>query len=277
MAVTAARNMVIGRRHLARDVLLLGLVAALATPDWAVAANCKPQKLASPNGPGSMVGNDCARYEGEFKNGKLHGKGKVTESGGRTTEGRFMDGRLNGLGKIAYGDGRIADGEFVNGMLSGTGRFVWPDGRRFEGTFYNGYVSGPGKYNIADGTVFEGMFSIQSRSSPYLDGFGVRIQPDGSRLVGEFREGKPFGEMLFVRTDGTRERQTYAYRGKRVDAPGTTPAQRDQPQAGSQPAPQQPAEKTQPSQRPGDDKPAAGKTQDDLNRAIRGLRGIFGK
>jgi hypothetical protein len=245
---------------------MLAFVVLFAVPAVVHAQDCKQVKLASPNGRGVMVDSACTKYEGEFRNGKLHGQGKMAESDGRITEGSFMRGQLFGPGKITYETGDVAEGEFFNGYLSGKGRYSWKDGRVFEGTFFDGRVSGMGRYKLADGTVLWGMFD----STPRLDGLGVRTNPDGSRLVGEFRNGEPFGEMLYVKPDGARETRKYAWGGLSLDK-SAKPAPSTQPQGVTGQPPGQPSQQPKGGGSPG------GQTVDEVNKAIRGFRNLFGK
>lgn len=54
------------------------------------------------------------KLEGNFKNGDLHGKGKVFQNGLLTYDGDFKDGERHGHGKM-YKDGKlIFEGKFVN-------------------------------------------------------------------------------------------------------------------------------------------------------------------
>lgn len=39
-------------------------------------------------------------FEGEFKNNKLNGQGKITYNNGTVYEGEFKDNKFNGQGKI---------------------------------------------------------------------------------------------------------------------------------------------------------------------------------
>ena len=54
---------------------------------------------------------------GEFKNGKLNGKGKEYDNNGRLKfEGQFKNGKRHGKGKEFQWDGKmIFEGEFKNG------------------------------------------------------------------------------------------------------------------------------------------------------------------
>ena len=60
--------------------------------------------------------------EGEFKDGELHGQGKITYSNGTTGEGRFEEGKFK-EGTIMYSSGAIYTGEFycfASPLLKGT-------------------------------------------------------------------------------------------------------------------------------------------------------------
>jgi hypothetical protein len=176
-------------------------------------------------------------------------------------EGTFLGGVMFGEGKITYGDGRVLQGKFAWNELLGEGIATWPDGRRYEGNFCRSRSMGRGTYTHADGTVDEGMFEPGAK----LHGFGARRLPDGSVLIGEFRWGKPFGAVLLVKADGSREAVAFNLQG----APGGANAAAGPPAA--VPAAPQSAEK------PRDATQSITQPVEDLNNAIRGLRGIFGR
>jgi serine/threonine-protein kinase len=83
-------------------------------------------------------------YQGEFKDDTIpHGKG-VAIFGSHIYEGEFRDGKMEGLGKITYtsGDrmGDIQEGRFINNSLD-SGVFISPSNRVItEGTFRNGEI-----------------------------------------------------------------------------------------------------------------------------------------
>jgi hypothetical protein len=62
---------------------------------------------------------DGARYEGYYKDGKKHGKGK-----------------------FFWSDGSYYDGDFENNNIHGKGVYIWSDGRKYDGSW---------KYNKMDG------------------------------------------------------------------------------------------------------------------------------
>jgi hypothetical protein len=87
------------------------------------------------------------KYEGEFKNGMPHGKGKLTYMPvfGSTYEGDFANGVPHGTGKHTWQYGSAYKGEFANGKFHGHGVLNDPDGDYQIGVFKEGgYVSGSG-------------------------------------------------------------------------------------------------------------------------------------
>lgn len=209
--------------------LLVGfLCCAHAWPqDYDSAQSC-PSTSPPAKGRGTYVRSDCARFEGEFDGTELFGPGRVT-----------------------FQDGRVLEGYFVKSRLNGKGVARWPDGRRYEGYFKEGRSFGYGEYTDSDGTVFRGKFFPGAK----LYGWGTRSNRDGSTLVGEFREGEPFGRMLLVKADGSRETLTFSF--PTVETAQASPSTEQKPR----------------------EAPATSITKplDDVNNAIRTLRGIFGK
>jgi hypothetical protein len=144
------------------------------------------------------------------------------------TEGTFVEGRLHGKGKKVWASGEMMEGQFFNGYLYGPGVRVYHDGRRFDAMFSGGRPMGQGKLTLPDGTTYVGRFW-----GPMLQGWGVRRSPNGEILAGDWREVtgegmKPFGLMLRVRPDGSREKVEAAAldpAGAKPPAPATPPEQ----------------------------------------------------
>jgi hypothetical protein len=59
---------------------------------------------------------DRSHFEGQFKNNKINGIGKVTFHNGDWYEGSFIDGKKTGSGKYMFIDGRNYDGAWLNDM-----------------------------------------------------------------------------------------------------------------------------------------------------------------
>ena len=72
-------------------------------------------------------------YDGEWKNGKMHGKGVFTYSDEDTYDGEWKYGVEHGKGVRTYSDGDTYDGEWKYGMMHGVGRLTLSDGRTYYG------------------------------------------------------------------------------------------------------------------------------------------------
>ena len=56
-----------------------------------------------------------------------------TSKYGDKYEGEMKDGRFHGQGKLTFADGREYIGEFKNGLRNGQGTLTTHDGDRYEG------------------------------------------------------------------------------------------------------------------------------------------------
>ena len=54
-------------------------------------------------------------FEGDFENGKPHGKGKMTFPNGDLFEGEFENGKPHGKGRMTFSNGNHLEGDFQNG------------------------------------------------------------------------------------------------------------------------------------------------------------------
>ena len=97
-------------------------------------------------------------YDGEWLNGRYHGKGKFSFSNGETYEGDWVNSKRQGRGKSKFASGSTYEGEFYQDLKNGKGKYSWPDGETYEGDYVNDKRQGRGKYTLADGRVFEGRF-----------------------------------------------------------------------------------------------------------------------
>ena len=119
------------------------------------------------------------RFEGVFNQGELK-KGIIYRpQGDRLFEGEFKDEKLNGLGKV-YQLGKILEeGYFINGELDGMGQKYFQGKIEKIGSFKTGKLNGKGKiYNPLDGMLIaEGYFTDDK-----LNGFGTTYHyySDGS-------------------------------------------------------------------------------------------------
>jgi hypothetical protein len=86
---------------------------------------------------GNGVAEGAAKYEGEFKAGRKHGKGVKTWPNGDRYEGEFADDRKEGQGVYTWGrgpwQGERYEGGYVADKRDGHGVYRWPSGDVYRG------------------------------------------------------------------------------------------------------------------------------------------------
>ena len=106
--------------------------------------------------------DDKLRFEGEYLDGKLNGKGKEYKDNNLIFEGEYLNGnRWNGKGKeYNYQNQLVFEGEYLNGnRWKGKGKeFNYGYELRFEGEYLNGQWNGKGKEYENDELLFEGEY-----------------------------------------------------------------------------------------------------------------------
>lgn len=174
--------------------------------------------LSGPVLAASLTTPDGGNYEGDVKNGLLHGDGRIDWPDGTYYIGSFRNGLKHGDGTELLLDGRIYSGEYqhgqwVDGVLhfpngqtydgeferqrfDGEGKLSFGNGTVYEGDFRVGTMEGEGQMTTADGTVYEGTFSGDRLTQ------GTLNSSDGSVYEGELRNWRPHGEGRRVEADG---------------------------------------------------------------------------
>ena len=97
-----------------------------------------------------------ARYEGEFKNGKRHGKGLLTSPDGSTLNAMFVDGVAIGTVERLSPNGYRYQGGWKNGKPEGKGQAKYTTGVQYEGDFKEGWREGTGIMTYPTGIRYEG-------------------------------------------------------------------------------------------------------------------------
>lgn len=180
------------------------------------------------HGVGKMKFGNGDQYEGEFERNKFHGFGAYVWStvvdednqviSGRRYEGNWVDGKkhgkgiyFNGLGDVYSGgfyhdlyDGKgtlkartcdVFDGEWLRGQPNGMMKISYANGDEYHGMISSGLYEGKGKLTYKNGLgSYDGDWHIGR-----YNGRGIRVYADGSKFVGEFKEGKSFSRPhLFI-------------------------------------------------------------------------------
>lgn len=96
-------------------------------------------------------------YYGEWKGGLQHGLGSYTSKEYEYV-GNWEEGWINGKGRITYANQDFYEGDFVENELYGQGYYQFHNGNSYEGEFVDGKFNGLGIFRFADGSVYEGEF-----------------------------------------------------------------------------------------------------------------------
>ena len=147
--------------------------------------------------------SDGSWYEGEFKNGKSHGKGYYGWADGSWYKGEFKDGQREGQGHYSWPDGAWYKGGFKAGLREGQGTIYWANGNKYEGGWSQGYFHGEGIFYYADGTSEKAVHNLgvlKSKSPNIIR----KNYDDGAWYEGEFKNGKYHGQGTFCWTNGTK-------------------------------------------------------------------------
>ncbi|XP_041935817.1 alsin isoform X4 [Alosa sapidissima] len=155
--------------------------------------------------------NKSDHYQGNWKEGKMHGFGTYRYATGEVYEGCFQDNMRHGHGMLRSGklnssSPSVFIGQWVNDRKCGYGVFdditrgekymgTWQDDQRqghgvivtqfglyYEGAFSNNKMMGTGVLLSEDDTTFEGEFSEDWT----LSGKGILTMPNGDYIEGSF-------------------------------------------------------------------------------------------
>jgi hypothetical protein len=155
-------------------------------------------------------------YEGEFKNGQMHGVGNYynyfpTDSG---YQGEFKNNKFEGKGKYFLRT-KLYDGEFKNGKFDGVGTLYFhvdAPYKNYKGEFKNGHFHGKGiltiNKNVYEGEFENGEFIKGSATFNLLDENLI----DKMQIIykGEFKNRYPNGK-------GILEKVGEIYEGEFID------------------------------------------------------------
>lgn len=96
-------------------------------------------------------------YKGQFRSGRMHGKGSMNWSEGKLYKGDWVDGQMHGQGILEWSDGRRYEGSFEKGKRHGRGSLRAGD-RTYEGEWANDKMHGRGRLEFSNGQVLDGYF-----------------------------------------------------------------------------------------------------------------------
>ena len=124
------------------------------------------------------------RYQGEWKDGLMHGQGVYNWDNGDRYEGEFASDLPHGRGKYQFANGDTYAGDVKSGVVVGNGTYISKNGVRFDGFFAGGKPNGTGVYRYPSGDRYEGEVVAGN-----LHGKGRYFQKDGGRIEAPFMDG----------------------------------------------------------------------------------------
>lgn len=103
-------------------------------------------------GGAAAAGGGISVYDGDWKDGRMHGKGKYTRADGGFYDGTWLDGLCHGVGKeVVLATGEMYDGQWHKGQRHGEGT-VTRNGKRRKGVWEMGQRI---KWTTAEVSIFK--------------------------------------------------------------------------------------------------------------------------
>ncbi|MBV6440475.1 MAG: peptidase C14 caspase catalytic subunit p20 [Haliscomenobacteraceae bacterium CHB4] len=157
-----------------------------------------------PNGKGKYYFKTKERYEGDFKSGKFEGQGTMYYPDGAYYSGSWKNNRKNGSGKLVDGSGKVTNGtwslgKLINSTPASSGNNASSTAQTQSKPKPTGTASGKPSSTKPD------VAGLRNCGNAYCtSGRGYYDYPDGSRWVGEFKNGYPNGKGICYYADGNR-------------------------------------------------------------------------
>lgn len=151
------------------------------------------------HGDGTLIWPDDVVYRGAFQNGRMTGEGSLEDPHlQHRYQGQFKNGLYHGQGEF-NGDDLHYKGEFVAGKFEGDGELTLENGDRYTGQFSQGKMHGKGRYAVENSGTYEGEFVEDS-----FTGEGMLTTANGKVYKGLFVDWNAHGAGEIRSTDGER-------------------------------------------------------------------------
>lgn len=149
------------------------------------------------DGKGTYVYPSGAKYIGQFKNGKIHGKGVLYFSNGDKYQGDWVDHYRTGRGTLLKAKGGEYTGDFKKNKFDGIGKFIYPTGDIYVGEWVDNIAQGEGEYSFVNGNQYVGKFKAGK-----FHGKGTMYYTDDSYFEGLWAKNKKEGPGKMVGANG---------------------------------------------------------------------------
>jgi hypothetical protein len=137
------------------------------------------------------------RYDGQFKNGRIHGPGILYYKDGSKYVGNWNNQQRSGKGKMTFANKNVYIGDFEDNQISGEGTMTYANGNIYEGQWLAGKPHGRGLFTYANGDQYDGIFIAGQ-----CEGRGLMRYADKSIYEGEWRQNKRHGQGKMTFADG---------------------------------------------------------------------------
>jgi uncharacterized protein (DUF1697 family) len=114
-------------------------------------------------------------YDGEWKDNKQNGKGKMTYKNGDIYDGYWEDNKKYDGGKMTYANGDIYDGDWNDDNKYGIGEMTYANGDIYFGDWEDNKKNGDGEMTYVNGDIYEGDWYENERH-----GYGVMNYANGN-------------------------------------------------------------------------------------------------
>lgn len=174
-------------------------------------------------GQGKFIFANGDEYVGKLKKNKFSGEGTMKYANGTIFEGNWENNKPNGLGEIRFANGARYEGMVKDGEPEGEGTMFYADKSKFTGLWKNGKKQGNNSVATSTGQLANDKDN-QSASKPSQDAINQVVKvslrncnqeychncqgeftyTDGSKFVGDFKNGYPEGQGTMQYASGDR-------------------------------------------------------------------------
>eukprot|EP00438_Fugacium_kawagutii_P033875 Skav201120 [mRNA] locus=scaffold185:476810:491022:- [translate_table: standard] len=151
-----------------------------AAPSPGAPAAPAPVVASDGDGYNYKVFPDGSRYEGQWKDGLKHGKGRFIYPDGDVYDGEWQDGKAHGHGTYTSKQSKYV-GDWQSDLKHGQAVEEWDDTSKYTGTYSHGQKHGKGRFEWPDGSVYDGEFRNNN-----VEGEGTFTWKDGRQYKGQW-------------------------------------------------------------------------------------------
>jgi hypothetical protein len=144
------------------------------------------------------------KYEGQMKDGKKHGKGKMDFAIGDKYTGDWVENNRTGQGILIFASGNRYEGQFKDNNMHGKGKMDFATGDKYTGDWVENNRTGQGILIFASGNRYEGQWKDNNMHGKGKNVWGSETQWAGDTYNGDWVEGNRTGQGVYNFASGNR-------------------------------------------------------------------------